>query len=462
MNIVKPVKDRLRCSNLIKHGFTAARNLFLKMTPHDESRASRIRHTVAFEALEIRDVFANASFLYLEMATHTEMERPIDYPSQQGVHLAKPVQRTSAVEVRIFGIEFTMERTPRTPNPSISTFETQKARFDASGLVGEGESAPFQPNVPPGVTLASQFQLNAPPLETGKSLSKGNTSQRTNESPNGTAHSQVSVNSTLGSSERTDPSYASVFQMEMRSTSLADTIQLSLDSDVKKSRLAISNTDLYLNTPFETRASEALLFNSSPSMINRDTTASNVDAALAGDLDFFERDLIGRLLGEAKRTQESTGIVSWHGNSIGDFEPLGTLNIDPSTSENWLALPAGMVYLPLEIRTPANFADGKSIPISKPPESSELGLIQWFSTYDDQDLIPNAWEAIQEISGVEESNTSQSGSNSDLMFIILISGVLGSSRGFLIAKKERYIHNLSQSKNGGNMRANFRISRGRN
>ncbi len=79
-----------------------------------------------------------------------------------------------------------------------------------------------------------------------------------------------------------------------------------LESDVKKSRLAISNTDLYLNTPFETRASEALLFNSSPSMINRDTTASNVDAALAGDLDFFERDLIGRLLGEAKRTQEST------------------------------------------------------------------------------------------------------------------------------------------------------------
>lgn len=461
MNLGKSIQNPQRFSISIISGLVAVRNIFRNTTKHNKSRAYRMSRSAGFEALENRKVFANTPYLFLETEETALLESPVDYRSHQELYLAKPAQRSGFVEVRIFGIEIMVERTPRPPTPPTSHLGTSKTQFYNHGLVGEGESPPLHPNIEPNANLTSQIQLTSPRFQLSPSLSSDNSSQQTNVPTNRIELVQLGTQSEFSTAQRLGLFYEDASQPDHRTLSPSDTKQISLDSIVQKNRVDATIADPYLIAPTQTRPS--FPFQLKDSSLNEDNDAKTffVDTALAGDLDFFERDRIGTLL-QSGSTQKSIGIVRLQADSQDESKLVGKVNTVLTPVQDWPELPAGMVYLPLGTRTPANSAEGNSRQLNQPRESSELGLLQWFSTYDEQDTIPKEWETRPEIEVVEEMTASHSGSNSDLMFILLISGVLGSSRGFLIAQKEKSVDQVSQGKDGGRTRGDNRLKTSRN
>ncbi len=453
MNLGKSVQDRLQCSNLIKSGFIAMKNLFHETTKRNTSRANKARYTAVFEALENREVFASTPFLFLEMETTAVSERPIEIQSHQEVIPAKTVHRTGAVEVRFFGFELTMERTKHYPNSQTNSIEANKPRFDSSGLVGEGESAPFHRNVEPNGSLSNQTKLRSPTSESGLSHSMANSLQQPIELTNRMESANLGSNLGFAAVQRLD----TWFDSTLESTSRADTNQPPPQSILQKIGTEIAANDSYFNDPIKIRASVPLRLNPSSITDTTDAKVSSVDAALAGDFDFFERDTSDANLRETSSARESTGLARHGAYSNANVKLAGTANTFFAPEQDWRDLPAGMVYLRLETRSSANSFDGKASSLREARNGSGLGLLQWFSTYDDRSEPAVDWEHRPVIAVVEELNASPSGSNSDLMFTLLISGVLGSSRGFLIAQKEKSVQGVSHGIDALRSRRNGRL-----
>lgn len=456
MNLGKAAQDRFQCSNLIKSGFIAVKNLFLDTTIRNTSRANRTRYTAVFEALENREVFASTPFLFLEIETTAVSGRPIEFQTLQEVIPVKTVQRMGAVEVRFFGFEMTMERTQRYANLQKSPLVTSKPRFDSTGLVGEGESAPFHRNFEPNVSLPNQTQFHSPTLESGLSVSMAHSLQQPIEHANRMEPANLGDYLGFSSVQRLD----TWFDATLSSTSRADTNQPPPQSILQKIHTEISTNDAYFNDPIQTQASVPSRLDSSSLKETIDAKVSSVDAALAGDFDFFERDMSDANQSETSSARESTGLGRHQANSKANFKLTRTANTFFAPDQDWRDLPAGMVYLKIEPQSSANSSDGKASNLGDSRNSSGLGLLQWFSTYDDRSEPADDWEPRPEIAVVEEMTASQSGSNSDLMFILLISGVLGSSRGFLIAQKDKSVHDISRGMSAASSRGYSRLKIG--
>lgn len=439
MNLVRSVQDRLQCSNLIKSGFIAMKNLFLETTMRNTSRANKASYTAVFEVLENREVFASTPFLFLEMGTTAVTESPIEIQSHQAVIPTKMFHRTGSADVSFFGFELTMERTEHYPNPQTNPIEANKPRLDSSGLVGEGESAAFHRNLEPNVSLSNQKKFLSPALESGLSHAIANSLQQPIELTNRMESANLVSNLGFTAVQRLDTR----FDSKLASTSRADTNQPTPQSTLQKIGSEIATNDFYFNDPIKTRASGPLELNTSSITNTTDARVSSVDVALAGDFEFFERDTSDVSLRETSSSRESTGLVRYQAYSKADVKHAETANTFFAPEQDWRDLPAGMVYLRLETRSLEKSFDGKASNLREARNGSGLGLLQWFSTYDDRSEPAVDWEHRPVIAVVEELNASPSGSNFDWMFTLLISGVLGSSRGFLIAQKEKSVQNVS-------------------
>ncbi|MCU0721847.1 MAG: hypothetical protein MUC83_19205, partial [Pirellula sp.] len=122
-------------------------------------------------------MFASTPFLLLEMDPTALLKRPVEYSSHHDVGGAKANQRTGSAEVRSFGFEVTVEFTPRTPTLLTNALWGNKPKFDASGLVGEGESTPFQVNSVPNHVPSRPGQSSSPTFESGQAVSLANNLQ---------------------------------------------------------------------------------------------------------------------------------------------------------------------------------------------------------------------------------------------------------------------------------------------
>jgi hypothetical protein len=439
MYLGRYVQDRLHCSNLIKSGFVAMKNLFLETTTRNTSRANKARYTAVFEVLENREVFASTPFLFSEMETSAVLESPIEIQSHQAVIPTKMVHRTGSVEVLFFDFELTMDRTKHYPNPQTNPIEANKPRLDSSGLVGEGESAPFHRNLEPNVSLSNQTKFPSPALESGLSHAMANSLQQPIELTNRMESADLVSNLGFAAVQRLDARFDST----LTSNSRADTNQPPPQWTLQKIGTEIATNDSYFNDPIKTRASVPLQLNPSSITDTTDAKVSSVDTAIAGDFDFFERDTSDVNLRETSSARESAGRARHRAYPKANVKHAETANTFFAPEQDWRDLPAGMVYLRLETRSLAKSYDGKASNLGESRNGAGLGLLQWFSTYDDRSEPAVDWDQRPEIAAVEELSASPSGSNSDWMFTLLISGVLGSSRGFFIAQKEKSVQNES-------------------
>ncbi len=438
MSLIKVFENLLRCHSLLSDCLLAIKSLFLNKIKHSCSPVSRIRHVSVFEALENREVFASSPFLLFEIDTITLWKRPVEHGSHQEVSLSKTNQRMGSVEVRLSVFETTVAFMPHTPTLLKNSLSGNKPKFDASGLVGEGESAPFHLNTQPSFSSSNRSQSTIQRLDSGQFDSTANNLQLSTELPIRIEPSTTGTKPGFAVGQPRSPWYDAMLPNDQNRTSVVDTKQSLPDSNRQEILIDTSITDSHFSMPIKTRAGVSPPLHPSTVIESKEAAILNLDTVLAGSLDFFERDMNSKLLKRTSSPNEPTRFMRQISSSNDVEKPIGTGIALCAPDHDRRELPDGMVYLELETKLSANSKSGKADDLDEPFQNAELGLLQWFSTYDDHKALEVDWELSPEIAFVEEVAAPVSGSNSDLMFVLLISGLLGSSRGFLIAKKQQF------------------------
>lgn len=462
MNQVESASKLDNCSRFVYRSMSVLLKIFRSINKSSKPGVRNRLRTFRLESLEKREVFSNTDLIGFDSRAQSEAHQPDHFFVGSRDERAANESRNRANEDLRSSRELGMEQTQRIAGRSTISLFSRHPRFEPSELKAEGEFSPIQ----------FDFVLKTIASIVDASLSRSSASVGGAAVPreNKTVRDTSVTSEARRSSEQTVPSAGSASLIRDNGYHLSlqheSNVALASHEDWRDSLRKRSQVNQFAN------ASDYLMNNqlnfptehvSAPTESQGIESQEAIDSVFAIDNNFFEPDLFHSSICEREDREGASEFVvqsplKQAGKSI-EREEIGA-----SQEDDWRELPEGMVYFDDGIRgfDPVSYEQTshtfRATRLAHYPSSSwiggsGLGLLQWFATYVEEEHVADDWSDViaDQSTGhflSVDSVLTNSGSESELMLVLLIGGALGGSRGFYVALKDKSVRNLATRRPG--------------
>lgn len=422
---------------------------------------NRLR-TFRFESLEKREVFSNSDLVGFDARAQSKAEQPDHFFVRLSDNRTMSESRDRTTADDRSPREQRKEQTQRIAEASTIFIFSRHFRFEPSELIAEGELSPisfdvvFKTIVP--VVDMSLARTSASSGVVAKP--RDNNNSRDNSPLIEPALSTVKPGSSTGAAGLIrDDGTQPLLQYELNEGA---TSQADWTNSLKGQNL-VNRFDLESDDLIDSRSTLLTEQVSAPNISRGRESAETIDSVFAIDNKFFVRDLFHPSISEHENSEGVSKLVIQlplkQTGKVMERERI----CDPH-QEDWRELPDGMVYFEEGERGfglvsyEQNMDTFRMARLTHNTSStwvggSGLGLLQWFATYVDEERVSEDWSEViaDQMTGhfvSVESESINSGSESELMLVLLIGGALGGSRGFYMVLREKSVSNVITQRSG--------------